>query len=61
MQDYFIERLKRVSFDRALFLKEFHKSKRWLKQDELAKVERWARLNHPDKIEQPELNYVPGQ
>lgn len=52
MQDYFIEKLKKVSFDRTLFLKEFQKSRRWLKQDELANVEQWARLHHLDKLEQ---------
>lgn len=52
MQDYFIEKLKRVSFDRTLFLKEFQKSRRWLKQDEMDKVEQWARLFHHDKLEQ---------
>ncbi len=56
MQDYFIEKLKRVSFDRTLFLKEFQKSRRWLKQDEMDKVEQWARLFHHDKLEQTGSN-----
>ncbi|KAF0199880.1 MAG: hypothetical protein FD166_308 [Bacteroidetes bacterium] len=58
MQDYFIEKLKRVSFDRTLFLKEFQKSRRWLKQDELDKVEQWARLFHHDKLEQTGPNDI---
>jgi hypothetical protein len=55
MQQYIIEKLKRVSFDRVLFLKEFQKSRRWLKKEELDEVEQWAKVYHKlDNESEPE-------
>jgi hypothetical protein len=54
MQDYFIEKLKRVSFDRVLLLKEFQKSRRWLKKDELEVVEKWVNDHNNDQFDSDE-------
>lgn len=54
MQDYFIEKLKRVSFDRVLLLKEFQKSRRWLKKDELEVVEKWVNDHNKDQLDSDE-------
>ncbi len=54
IEDYFIEMLQKVSFDKYIFLKELQKSRRWLKPDEYAKVLKWANDNYIDKFEQGE-------
>lgn len=51
MQEYFIEILQKVSFDRDLFLKELQKSRRWLKPEEYAIVLKWAYEHYSDKFE----------
>ena len=52
MLEYIIEILKKVSFDRVLFMKELNKARRWLTQEEMTSLMKWANENHPDKIEQ---------
>lgn len=51
MLEYIIELLKKVSFDKILFMKEFNKARRWLTQEEMISLMKWARENHPDKLE----------
>jgi len=49
MQEYFKERLKRVSFDKLLFLREFQKSRRWLNPKELAELATWAERHQKER------------
>jgi hypothetical protein len=51
MQEYFIEILQKVSFDKILFLKELQKSRRWLKPEEYELVLNWAKEHHGNMIE----------
>lgn len=49
MQEYFKERLKTVSFDKLLFLREFQKSRRWLNPKEQAELSKWAERHHKER------------
>ncbi|NTW25856.1 MAG: hypothetical protein HGA37_14260 [Lentimicrobium sp.] len=49
MQEYFKERLKIVSFDKLLFLREFQKSRRWLNSKELAELAKWAESHQKER------------
>lgn len=51
MLEYIKEILKKVSFDRVLFLKELNKSHRWLTREEMTSLMKWAGENQPDKPE----------
>ena len=42
MNEYLIEVLTKVSFDRGLFQKELNKSKRWLTAEEWDQLYAWA-------------------
>lgn len=45
MNDYLIEVLTKVSFDKGLFQKELNKSKRWLTNEEWDQLYGWAVKN----------------
>lgn len=45
MNEYLIEVLTKVSFDRGLFQKELSKSKRWLTTEEWDQLYAWAAEN----------------
>ena len=45
MNEYLIEVLTKVSFDRGLFQKELNKSKRWLTTEEWDQLYFWATEN----------------
>jgi hypothetical protein len=47
MMEYCKIILKKISFNRKLFLKEYRKSFRYLAFDEQAQFRKWARQNFP--------------
>lgn len=51
MTDYIIEILTKVSFDKELFNKELHKSRRWLEKEEWNTVCLWVNEFHFDKVD----------
>ena len=46
MNEYLIEVLTKVSFDKGLFQKELNKSRRWLTTDEWEQLCDWATENY---------------
>jgi hypothetical protein len=46
MHEYLVEVLTKVSFDRALFLNELRKSRRWLTTEEWESLYQWAETNY---------------
>jgi len=50
MVEYIKEILTKVSFDNELFMKELHKSRRWLTPEEWNTVLQWANRFHKDKL-----------
>jgi len=51
MLTYLIEKLRKVSFDRILFMKELEKARRWLTKEEMSILLKWAGENYPDKLD----------
>lgn len=58
MVDYIIANLLKVSFDKQLFIKELHKSRRWLTIDEWEILTEWVKEFHEDKIIDMDLRYI---